>query len=324
MFLQDKATIGVEQEAVPGTPESLLQANYNLRVANLEYDHTIAEYKRKYLIGSFSRDASIMGKQSGTFSFYIDIAGGTGAAVANPISVLLNACGILNAVQGTTGVLYTPYTPYANKTCTVEIVERDEGVSPTQLVMKFAGCAGNCRYVLNEIGQPVRAEFEMQGKLVSIADRAFGSLIVPDLITTVPVKVLSATFTHAAVAQVLETFTLDFGNEIQAKSSPAEASGIEHFYISGREPKLTCNPYVRTLAGEAVYTQWLAGTTGALSFAWGSSGANLHTIAAPVAQYVGVKPVVRNGARAYEKSFLLVKSADIGDDEWSYLQGSLV
>jgi hypothetical protein len=113
------------------------------------------------------------------------------------------------------------------------------------------------------------------------------------------------------------------GNEIQVKTGPADATGILHHYISGRTPTLTCNPYVRTLAAEAAYTQWLAGTSGALSFAWGSSGANLFTLSGAVAQYIGLKPTVRNGARAYEKTFLFAKSADTGDDEWSLLQGAV-
>lgn len=317
MFIEDKITMGVIVETTPGTPGTILAANYNVRVGGIQYDHVAAEYKRKYAKGHHSNSKSIIGKQTGTFSFYVDMADGSSINVANPVSKLLNACGVLDTVMTTTGVKYNPYSPYDVKPVTLEFVEKDEGTSPVQLIIRYAGCMGNCRMVLNEVGQPVRYEFEMQGKLVSITDRAFGSILVPVFVSTEPTRVLAATITRGAVVQGIESFTLDFGNEVMPKTDPADATGVSHFYITKREPKLTINPYVRTLSADPAYTEWIAGTTGLFTFTIGN-----HSITVPKAQYVGLKPGIRNGARIYEKTFLCVENSDAGDDEWKHVQGA--
>lgn len=317
MFIEDKATAGVAIETTAGTPVTILASHHDVRIGGIQYDHAIAEYKRKYLSGSHSNFKSVMGKQTGTFSFYVDMAEGAAINSRNPVYKLLQACGVLDSIISTIGVKYNPYSAYDVKPITMEIVEKDEGVSPVQLVMTYAGCMGNCRMVLQEVGQPVRFEFEMQGKLVSVADRAFGSILAPTFLSTEPTRVLSATITRGAVVQQIETFTLDFGNEVMAKTDPADATGVSHFYITKREPKLTITPYVRTLAADPAYTEWKAGTTGVFTFIIGN-----FTLTVPVAQYIGLKPGVRNGARIYEKQFLCVGASDAGDDEWKLVQGA--
>lgn len=317
MFLEDKVTVGVKAETTPGTAAPPVSGDYNIRIGGLTYDHTIAEYARKYATGNHSNDKSIMGKQTGSFSFYVDLAEGATISARNPVYLLLQACGVLDTVMTTTGVKYNPYTPYDVKTVTVDVVEKDEGVSPVMTVMRFAGCMGNARLNLQEVGQPLRIEFDMQGKLVDIFDRAFGSIITPAFPSTVPTKVLSATITRGAVVQGIETFVLDFGNDLQVKTDAADASGIGHFYISKRKPMLNIDPYLRTLAGDPAYTEWKAGTTAAFTFTVGN-----FTLSVPVSQYIGLKPAVRNGARVLQKSLLCVKNSDAGDDEWKLVQGT--
>lgn len=318
MFLEDKVTIGVKAETTAGTVAAPVSGDYNIRAGGVNYDHTIAEYARKYASGNHSNDKSIMGKQTGSFSFYVDLAEGTAINVGNPVLKLLQACGVLDTVMTTTGVKYTPYTPYDVKTVTVDVVEKDEGVSPVQTVMRFAGCMGNCRLNLQEVGQPMRLEFDMQGKLVDIFDRAFGSIIAPTFISVEPTRVLSATITRGAIVQGVETFTLDLGNDLQMKTDAADGTGVGHFYIAKRKPMLNIDPYLRTLAGDPAYTEWKAGTTAAFSFSVGN-----FIISVPVAQYIGLKPAVRNGARVLQKSLLCAKNSIGGDDEWSIVQGTV-
>lgn len=316
MFIEDLVTIGMKVEATPGTAVSFAAANYNIRATRPTYDHAFAEFKRKYASGNFSHDASIIGKQEGSFSFSVYVAEGATLNANEAVVTALNSCGILDTVSGATGYNYNPYTPYNNKTCTVEIPEKTEGTTPAQFLMTFAGCVGSAKLVLEEVGQPVRWDFEFKGKLVSITDRANASIIVPAFGTTVPTRVLSATVTRGAVVQRLEGFTLDLKNAIQSLTYPAEATGFGYFFIAGREPTLTMNPLVNTLAADPAYTEILAHTTGAVTITWGN-----FSLTVPKAQYIGLKPGVRNGARIYEKTFLCVKNNDAGDNEFNLLQG---
>jgi hypothetical protein len=317
VFIEDKVTIGIKAETTAGTVAAPIAADYNIRVGGLTYDHVIAEYARKYASGNHSNDKSIMGKQTGTFSFHVDLAEGTAINARNPVYVLLQACGALDTIMTTTGVKYTPYSPYDVKTVTVDIVEKDEGLSPVQTVMRFAGCMGNCRMNMQEVGQPIRLEFEMQGKLADIFDRAFGSIIAPAFVAVEPTRVLAATITRGAVVQSVETFVLDFGNDLQFKTDAADGTGVGHFYIAKRKPMLNIDPYLKTLAGDPAYTEWKAGTTALFTFTIGN-----FSITVPKAQYIGLKPAVRNGARTLQKSMLCVKNSDAGDDEWQLLQGT--
>ncbi len=316
MFIEELVTFGIKVETTPGTAVSLAQANYNIRGTKPVYDHTTAEFKRKYATGNFSWDSSIMGKQEASFSTSVYIAEGAVLNSNEAVITALNSCGILDTVNGATGVNYTPYTPYNNKTCTIEVVEKNEGASPTMLLMTFAGCTGDAKMVLDTVGEPVRWDLEFKGKLSSIADRAFGSIIAPAFGTTTPTRVLSATITKGAVVQQLEGFTLEFKNNLQPIGKPADATGIGYFYIAGREPHITVNPLVNTLAADPAYTEWLAHTTGLLTITWGN-----FSLTVPKAQYVALKPGTRNGARIYEKTFRCVKNSDAGDNEFNLLQG---
>lgn len=215
------------------------------------------------------------------------------------------------------GVSWMPNSFYTTKPITLEVVEMDEGLTPVQLVTKFGGMMGNCKIVLNTVGDPLRLEFEFRGKLISITDRTFANMInfvaANEGNTS---RVLSATITHNAIEQQLDKLTLDFGNEIQMKVLASDPTGYAGAYISARESKITCDPYTRTIAGEPDYMDWKNMTAGVFQMLL-----SMYTLSAPVAQKVGLGPNVRNGSRIYDKTFLCAGSS--GDDEWRLLSGSL-
>jgi len=321
MLLPNMMTIGAKLEATAYTAETLVAADYDFQADGIQYGHEMNEYKRKYATGTLSQDISIIGKQSGSVSFYVDLAGMTSVNTAGPYSKLLQACGAKETVISTTGVKWEPSSELTQKPITIEIVERSEGATPVQLVITLAGCMGNCKLVLNQVGEPVRMEFEFKGRLQSIADRAFASIIVPALVTTATTaRVLSATLTHGGVAQDIDKMTLDFGNDVQPIVDPSNATGIKGFQIVGRDPTLELDPSMKLLATEAWYTQWKASTTGAFSCAF--SATPLLTISAPKAQYIENGPEERNNYRVLKKKFGLKKNTAAGEDEWKLLQGA--
>lgn len=215
------------------------------------------------------------------------------------------------------GVSWMPDSRLTTKPITIEVCEMDEGMTPNQLVTKFAGCMGNAKLVLNTVGEPLRIEFEFQGKLLSITDRTFANMITfaagAQGETT---RVLSCNITHNAIEQQLDKFTLDLGNELQMKTLASDPTGYSHCQIVGREVKISCDPYTRQLAAEADYTDWKNMTAGIFLLITGN-----YTISAPVAQKIGIAPNVRNGSRIYDKTFLCAGSS--GDDECRLLSGSL-
>lgn len=316
MILTNKITIGAKLEATPYTAETLAQADYNFRAGDVSYSHEINEYKRKYASGILSNEQSVMGKQFGTVSFYVDLAFNSAPGTTTPWGKLLQACGALETDHTTTGTSWKPESDYTQKPITIEIVEKEEGTSPGQVVIKLAGCMGNCKIVLNQVGEPCRLEFEFKGRLESITERDFSSIITPSFTAlALPARVLSSTIEIAGEAQDCDKMTLDFGNDLQPITDPSNATGIKGFQIVGREPTLTIDPYMRSLA-ESLYSDWKDSVPGSFSMEIGANG----TLSAPSAQLITLNPGERAGARTHEKKFLLLGS--IGDDEWKLVQGS--
>ncbi len=215
------------------------------------------------------------------------------------------------------GISWMPNSRYTTKPITLEVVEMDEGLTPVQLVTKFGGMMGNCKVVLNTVGDPLRLEFEFRGKLISITDRTYANMI--EFVAASQgntSRVLSSVITHNAIEQQLDKFTLDFGNEIQMKVLASDPTGYAHAQITARESKISCDPYTRTLAGEPDYTDWKNMTAGIFQLL-----CSMYTVSAPVAQKTALGPNVRNGSRIYDKTFLC--AGTVGDDEFRILSGSL-
>lgn len=309
-FISVFRTLGFKIETSPYTAETLAAGDYNVPAVEISYDPSIAMLARKLARGDMSKDVSIAGKRSGNITFKIHLAWQGSATVAPSYFKCLQACGLLQTTPASNVVL-TTNAACSKVPATIEIVEKDEGASPTQVVVKFRGCMGNAKFEVGNVGEPVAVTFEFQGVLVSITDRAFGSILTPTgFDTALPDAVLSASVKVFGEVQTCNKITIDLGNKIELFSDPAAAEGIQGAHVVDRNPTMDADPDLDTIANRGDYARLTGNTTGAFQMTVGSH----LTFSAPAAQLItAYKPTDREGHVVNSKHFELKRSA--GNDE---------
>ena len=334
MFLTNKTTVIAKLEASPydGSGETLAIADFNVRIRNdISYGPEMDEYRRKYLDGTLDHVLSVPGRQRGTCSFTVDMAPGALVNTEPAWGKLLEACGFFvtgwnanvevavgSAVEG---ISWRPHTDITHTPITLEIHEQAEGASSDFLVTRFISAMGNVTFAIGTVGEPIQMNFEFTGAFESMVDLASPGIVHTTFSTTKPGAILGSTVTIGGVAQDLDTFEFNMGNEISEWVDPARTTGIKGYYKSAFEPTLTVNPTMKKLSEEAVYTEWLNCTPGAVLIIAANGSDPDITLSAPVAQRTAVAIGDRNGARTADTTFLLTQGA-AGNDVFEVLQGA--
>jgi hypothetical protein len=304
--IMDNRVIGLKLEAVAGT---FLTPDFNFRARDVQFSEEIEEYIRKNAVGDHGYDASVMGRQAATCSFAIDLAGSGTAGTAPAWRQALLGAGWIET-DGETNVVYTLSKAADCKTCSIEV--RDLFCSDSlQQTIRIAGAKASSKIVLDNVGAPLRLELEFKGKLVSVTDE---TPLFPTLAADiVPPAVLGAAVTLGGVAQVLDKVEIDIGEDIQTRTSPAEATGWIHSYIAARETKATIDPEIQLVATDNVISKLKSGAVGAFSLQAGSAAGNIITITAPRVQIVEAPAGERNGAVTRDVTLRFLRNA--GDDD---------
>ena len=266
-FIKDKRTMGVKIESTPYTEETLASTDYNIRWVDnsIEYDPEIAMYARKIARGHMSWDPSIAGqrelKASGKFELYA-VAGDLDRPPA--YGKLLRISGCQQTIYAGTGVGYVLHGDYTRVPASIEIQERDEGGSPSCLVVNGRGAMGNVKLTLDSVGQPMYGTIDIRSVLTNISDRAYGSIITPSIVDTdLPDAVLSATISMFSETQKISKTTIDFANDVQLFSDPAKPEGWEGAHIVGRNPTFELDPDLELIASRGDFARWTGNSTGA-------------------------------------------------------------
>jgi len=317
-FLPERRTIGAKTESTPYTAETLAATDYNFKAFNINYSPEIAMMARKVARGDFSREVSIAGKRSCTVSFSVELAYSGTANTAPTYGKLLKACALKETVHTTTGVSYLTDAGYSAVPVTIEVVEKDEGTSPVQVVVRVRGCMGNAKISFDSVGQPCRIDFEFKGALVSIADRAFASILTPTSMNdSTPDAVLSATVSFYTETRRIDKFSVDLGNDVQLFTDPAQSVGLQGAHVVSRNPTVEIDPDLALIATNGDFARWVANTTGAMSVTVGSN----FTLSAPAIQIIkDYAPGDREGHVTKTMSFECKRSS--GNDEFKILQGA--
>jgi hypothetical protein len=319
--MEQKRTLGfrLESEANKYTNnETLSSIDYCFSVFNISYSTEIGAYMRKLARGDWSKDASVSGRQNGTVSFSVDFHEHANADAAPMYWTMLRACAMQQNSNAGTGVWLTPNAIEDRNPASIEIVEREEGATPRQKVVKLFGCAGNARLILDTVGNPYRVDFEFRGAIGSISTRAYGSLITPaSFDTEAPSAVLCATINLFATIQYLNSMTIDLGNVIEPFTDPSKCQGIDGYHIVDRNPILELDPDMRIPDDIDLHANQTSNTTGTLSVEVGRR----MTVSAPAAQLVQTNnPAAREGHVTDQIRLELKRSS--GNDELEFLQGS--
>jgi hypothetical protein len=222
----------------------------------------------------------------------------------------------MKQVIGGSSVTLTTDSTTTKTPATIEIVEKDEGSSPVQVVIKARGCMGDAKLVLNAVGDVIAVSFTFDGALVSIADRAFASILVPTgFDSSLPDAVLSASVKAFGETQTIDKVTINLGNKVELFSDPSKPEGYQGAHVVDRNPSVDMDPDFDLIANRGDYARMTGNTTGAMYIDVGSH-LNLQ---APALQLIkAYKTSERQGHVVNDHSFECKRSA--GNDEFSITQ----
>lgn len=318
MFIETRRTMGFKLEGTAYTAETLAASDYDVAAYNINYGTDIESVVRKVARGDMSREAAVMGKRKGTISFSVDVCYSGAVATAPKYFKCLKACGMKQTAHTTTGISLVPHADYTNVPATIEVVEKDEGTTPVQLVFKFHGCMGNAKLILDNVGKPVRIDFEFMGVLNNIFDRAYASILNPGSFDTVqPEAILGVTFSLFTESQAIDTVTIDLGNKVEGFTDPSKAQGLQGFHIVDRETTMECDPDMTLIATHGDFARWTANSTGSLLYEIGD-----NITVSGIFQYTNpYAPGSREGHVTAQKKLIAVRGTS-GNDEFKILQGT--
>ena len=248
-------------ETVPGTPQALTAADFNVRIRNpevspiIEWDNDAS----KFANGNHGEDEAIAGAQSATINFAIRLGIGASVSTAPNYAKYLNGCGLKGNAYSTTGIGYQPVKEYDNKTMTIYVYDVvTGGATPGAIVYKFAGCMGNLTIGCEGIGKPLIGSFSFTGKCVGIDDVAYASIPEGyDLAEAHPEKMLGTSLDIGGVTGCISSWQIDLGNEISPLPCQSETTGYAYYQITNRKPRLGMDPLMQSVATDNVWDNML-------------------------------------------------------------------
>lgn len=318
-FMTSRKMLGFAVESVRYTAETLTAADYDIPAYNIQASPEIEEYERQIASGNFSSFAPVVGKTKGKVSFSVDLyKSASGAGVAPAFAKALKCVGFAEQVYAGVGVKWTTDSSVCYS-ATVEIAITAECSNPGQHVIKLKGCTGSWKLGFDNVGNPVRIDFEFEGSFVGVSDRAeaFDSTNIE---TAVPDSTLGMTIVAGGYSGIdCNSVQIDGGVAVNMEVDPSDASGYRGSHITGRKLGITIDPYLSTVAARNWYAQHLAPNT------------NKKPIYFKTANYLVYLPsaIVTNSLQIGDRDGLTTETITFAsahaplDDEMYILQGAV-
>jgi len=332
-FLFRKRIILTKAEATPGTAESLVKADFNVRVYDVGFTpNTEFENDLKYATGDHSEDIDVAGARWGTLTFKTFV-NDDGTVNGKPnFAKYTDGCGINHAVHGATGNSFKPSNANDGDSNTLIIVDIERGGSPQGVEYRFVGGMGNVIWAAPGVGKPFETRFEMKGKLVPAVDNATpltnpAELTSPD--STAPFVHLLTTTTIGGQVMKISSFELDAGNNVEMEIDPSDATGIIQFSVVERKPRLNINPLKLRIATADMLTKMNTNVKETITIANASTIPGKFTI--PQAQILTLEDQQREQLSAWGASYKCLRNGQFGsliiadmavEDTWEFLIGS--
>jgi len=306
-------------ESVPGTMETLAASDFDVRVRGVEIAPTfeVDDEASKWARGDHAEDESIVGAKTAQVTFTVR------AAVASAVTAepkwwkFAKGCGLASAAWASAGYGLTPKKANDEITMTLWVYDIQRGGTGNAVCYQVAGAMGNMVLGAEGVGKPWLASFTYTGKLVGIVNVEAADVPSPyGLDTTCADRLLMDSCYVDAVAQKVSSFSLDLGNDIQPVYDQSDASGISHYGIVARKPRLSLNPLLTSIATDDIWTRIGAGSTGCpdtYACHLGDTGANTkYSIMVPKAQLLTAGLANREGLVSWEQSYKLLANGVTG------------
>lgn len=295
-------------ESTPGTAETLADADFNVRVRNVEYSPVVEmdDEGSKAATGDHTLIESIPGVRTCQVTFSMPWAWSGDAATPPTVTKFLQGCGLVEDTYALTGVGWTPKKAGDGATMTLEVYETAIGATPVGHKAIIAGAMGNCTLSAETVGGPLTLNFTFTGKLTDIQDVTNPNLLEltsPD--TTRADSFLNNTFTLGGTAECISAFELDFGNDIQPVQCQSDATGVQYYRVASRQPRFSCNPLITEVSSNDVFSKVTTPTVEAISLA--QPDGHL-TITAPRAQNLQMGVGTREGLSNWDYNYKLLRN----------------
>jgi hypothetical protein len=176
---------------------------------------------------------------------------------------------------------------------------------------KVVGCRGTWS-LESKAGEYGKIKFEMTGLYVGPVDE---NIPTGTYQSTLPPRLLSASFALGAYSAIIEAFKVDIGNEIGRRPSANASTGILSYFVRERAVKGEIDPEAVALATWNPFTLWSGSTLAAITITFGSAAGNRCVITGPKVMLDSVKYAERDSLLAY--STPLIWTPNAGNDEIS-------
>lgn len=299
-----RAQLAGKIEETEGSAQTLAGADAFL-AENIAFNPTTEMERRNNVSASLSPFSQVAGARSATMEFEVELKGSGAKGTAPALGKLLKACGFGEAVVESTSVTYTP--------ASTGIPSLTIGLYNDGVRYQIQGARGTVSLRL-EKGKQGRFRFVFTGAEYVVGDVAMLSSGV-SYETSKPQPFLSASLSIDSYAALVGLLEFNMGNEVTLRDSVNAASGHLSAVITGRQPTLSLDPEMVTVATYGWDTKMRSGHEGALTATLGVTAGNICTITAPKVQYTGIRLADKSGLRSLGVDCQLNRNA--GDDELS-------
>ena len=306
--LTRKAVVLAKTEVTYGTDPVPAAANIIL-CSPPQHGITGNKQTRDYMRDTLSPSGFTVGAKKQTITISCEFKGPNLAGTpdtATYLDPLLQACGLVGAsgiyTGADNGMLYKPTSTVANmKSCTIYYFL--DGMKHA-----LSGCRGNASFEFPVDGFP-KVTFTMTGFYVQPTDVSNPTGITYP--TYAPPIALSMGFKIGTYTTVtgIEKITLDLGNKLSEKKDMNSTTGLSSILITGREPKVTVDLDVDTIANFNPYDMWENNTLKVLGWSCGAKG-NRVGVDCPNARMDEPAKGDRDGRAIYNLSFMLTGTDD--------------
>lgn len=308
-----KRVLAAAVEAVEGTAETLSASDGGLLVSDVTWDLTVEMVMRDYVTDSLSKVKKVPGRRNGSFSFTTELRGKNAAFSTSNTPELgkyLRACGFGETVDDTAGAETVTYKPTSDPTAipSLTMALYNDG---RRILLK--GCRGNVQFEATT-GEFGRATFNFQGVIESVADASMLSVDLSGEIGLNPPLLLAASFTLGGYSAKIASLSVDMGNTVALRQDMSSSSGYFSAIVTDRTPTGQIDPELVTESTYPFIGNWLAGTSAAISFNYGSTQYNQVAVSIPVATTQDVADGERDQLAIGTLDFEL-NTAGSGDDE---------
>ncbi len=286
-----KAIVGVDDEATPYTYGEPVAVD-SFAAFDIAMSFSGDNYIRQETKAHYGRLPELAGIAEGEISFKIP-AMGSGVAPATPTAPYywkaLQGAGLKQNIVAATNVNYTPASTFdgpAASSTTAGNPDESYSVSVWVDGVKYSikGAVGNV-VLSGKIGEPWVWEFNFKGAYEAKITDAAPTITLP---TPTPIPFMGANViqVHSGYNAILESMSLDMGNELGRVVNANDASGLRGYTIINRRPMIKFNPEDVIDATHNFWSIWRAASQSTINIdAVGSGAGNLMAWTATNTQY---------------------------------------